>query len=86
LEETFGDVLDHGTRHLDLATFPTELARLRAAGAVTDDTDVVAVHLSHHNPPGPQLARRLAGSGARTVPDGTTVRTAGDRAVVRREA
>jgi ribonuclease BN (tRNA processing enzyme) len=86
LEETFGDALDHGTRHLDLATFPVELARLRAAGAITSDTDVVAVHLGHHNPPGPQLAHRLAGSGARIVPDGTSLRAGGGRADVRREA
>ena len=34
-------------------TFPEQLRRLRAAGAVTRGTDVVAVHLSHHNPPTP---------------------------------
>jgi phosphoribosyl 1,2-cyclic phosphodiesterase len=86
LEETFGDALDHGTRHLDLATFPAELARLRNAGAVTSDTDVVAVHLGHHNPPLPRLARRLAECGARLVPDGTTVPAGGGRADGRREA
>ena len=36
LEETFGDVSDHGTQHLDLATFPDQLRRLREVGAVTD--------------------------------------------------
>jgi phosphoribosyl 1,2-cyclic phosphodiesterase len=82
LELTFGDVLDHGTRHLDLATFPDQLRRLRAVGAVTEDTDVVAVHLSHHNPPPPVLARRLAEHGARVVPDGTTVAVGADRAVL----
>ncbi|MFO0744052.1 MAG: bifunctional adenosylcobinamide kinase/adenosylcobinamide-phosphate guanylyltransferase, partial [Myxococcota bacterium] len=76
LEETFGDRLDHGTGHLDLATFPRELARLRAAGAVHDGTDVVAVHLGHHNPAGPELDRRLAAWGARTLPDGALL-TAG---------
>jgi ribonuclease BN (tRNA processing enzyme) len=73
MEETFGEVLDHGTRHLDLATFPRELDRLRAVGAVTDRTDVVAVHLSHHNPPAPALEARLAAHGARLVDDGTTI-------------
>jgi adenosylcobinamide kinase/adenosylcobinamide-phosphate guanylyltransferase len=86
LEETFGDVLDHGTLHLDLATFPGELARLRAVGAVTADTDVVAVHLGHHNPPGPLLAHRLAACGARIVPDGTALPAGGGRAAVAREA
>ena len=55
-------------------------------GAVSADTDVVAVHLGHRNPPGPQLARRLAGLGARIVPDGTTLTGGGERAAVEREA
>lgn len=73
MEETFGDRTDHGTDHLDLATFPEQLRRLRATGAVTADTDVVAVHLSHHNPAAPELSRRLAAWGARVVDDGTTL-------------
>jgi adenosylcobinamide kinase / adenosylcobinamide-phosphate guanylyltransferase len=71
MEETFGDHLTHGTDHLDLATFPEQVHRLRAAGAVTEHTDLVAVHLSHHNPPTPELDRRLSAWGARTVADGT---------------
>ena len=71
LEETFGDHVTHGTDHLDLRTFPEQVRRLRAAGAVTPDTDVVAVHLSHRNPA--DLADRLAAWGARIVPDGTTL-------------
>jgi len=86
LEETFGDMPDHATRHLDLRTFPAELSRLRTAGAVTEGTDVVAVHLGHHNPPAPELAARLASWGARLVPDGARLRTGGERAAGRREA
>jgi adenosylcobinamide kinase/adenosylcobinamide-phosphate guanylyltransferase len=71
LEETFGDFVDHRTQHLDLATFPEQVRRLRAVGAVTDRTDLVAIHLSHHNPPTRELARRLAAWGARLVDDGT---------------
>jgi adenosylcobinamide kinase/adenosylcobinamide-phosphate guanylyltransferase len=71
LEETFGDHVTHGTDHLDLRTFPDQLRRLRDVGAVTHGTDVVAVHLSHRNPP--DLADRLAVWGARVVPDGTTL-------------
>lgn len=71
LEETFGDRLDHGTEHLDLGTFPEQVRRLRAVGAVHAGTDLVAVHLSHHNPPTDELARRLAPWGARVVDDGT---------------
>lgn len=75
MEETFGDHTSHGTDHLDLATFPEQLRRLRDVGAVTADTDVVAVHLSHHNPPAAELNRRLAAWGARAVDDGTRVST-----------
>lgn len=72
LELTFGDRFDHGTDHLDLRSFPQALARLRRDGVVDDDTDVVAVHLSHHNPP--DLARLLGPWGARVVDDGTRLR------------
>lgn len=71
LEQTFGDHLTHGTDHLDLGSFPEQLRRLRDVRALTDDTDVVAVHLSHRNPPTPELSRRLAAWGARVVDDGS---------------
>lgn len=71
LEETFGDQVDHGTDHLDLPSFAAQLRRLREAGATTPDTEVVAVHLSHRNPPTPELARRLTDWGARVVDDAT---------------
>jgi adenosylcobinamide kinase/adenosylcobinamide-phosphate guanylyltransferase len=71
LEETFGDTSDHGTGHLDLTTFPLEVGRLREIGAITATTDLIAVHLSHHNPP--DLDRVLAPWGARVVDDLTTV-------------
>jgi adenosylcobinamide kinase / adenosylcobinamide-phosphate guanylyltransferase len=71
LEETFGDRHDHGSRHLDLATFGVLLDALRAKDAVVADTDVVAVHLGHHNPP--DIDERLVPYGARTVVDGTTL-------------
>ncbi|WNI15198.1 bifunctional adenosylcobinamide kinase/adenosylcobinamide-phosphate guanylyltransferase [Actinacidiphila sp. ITFR-21] len=58
---------------LDVVGRPDALARLRAAGAVTRTTDVVAVHLGHDAPPGAELTRRLAAAGARAVPDGTTL-------------
>ncbi len=70
LEETFGTRTAHGTGHHDLASFPATLARLRAAGAVTATTEVVAVHLGHHNPPEPELAGLLSGWGARAGQDG----------------
>jgi adenosylcobinamide kinase/adenosylcobinamide-phosphate guanylyltransferase len=58
---------------LDAVGRPDALARLRGAGAVGPTTDVVAVHLGHDTPPEPELSRRLAALGARTVPDGTTL-------------
>ncbi len=73
LDETFGDADAVGAGHLDLTTFPAQLAALRASGAILEGTDVVAVHLSHRNPPPAELARRLAAWGARIVPDGTAL-------------
>ena len=58
---------------LDAVSRPDGLARLRATGAVTEATEVFAVHLDHHRPTGPELRRRLAAAGVRVVPDGTTV-------------
>lgn len=63
----------YGTVLLDVVARPDALARLRAAGAVTGTTDVVAVHLDHAVHPGPETRRRLAALGARAVPDGTTL-------------
>ncbi|MCX5587185.1 bifunctional adenosylcobinamide kinase/adenosylcobinamide-phosphate guanylyltransferase [Streptomyces erythrochromogenes] len=65
----------------DVLVRPEALARLRANGAVGPDTDVIAVHLDHDVPPGRELERRLAASGARAVPDGTTVFVGDYRAV-----
>ncbi|OKI05140.1 adenosylcobinamide kinase/adenosylcobinamide phosphate guanyltransferase [Streptomyces sp. CB02923] len=58
---------------LDVLGRPDALARLRASGAVDAATDVLGVHLDHSAPPGPELHRRLAAAGARTVPDGTSL-------------
>ncbi|WP_200260591.1 bifunctional adenosylcobinamide kinase/adenosylcobinamide-phosphate guanylyltransferase [Streptomyces sp. HSG2] len=58
---------------LDVVGRPDALAGLRATGAVGPTTDVVAVHLGHEVPPGPEARRRLAAAGARAVPDGTTL-------------
>ncbi|QWB26094.1 MULTISPECIES: bifunctional adenosylcobinamide kinase/adenosylcobinamide-phosphate guanylyltransferase [Streptomyces] len=57
----------------DVGGRPDALAKLRAVGAVGPTTDVVAVHLDHDVPPGPELGRRLAAAGARAVPDGATL-------------
>lgn len=74
LEETFGERADlAGDGHLHLGSFAEQVRRLRAVGGIGPATDVLAVHLSHHNPPTPELARRLADWGARVVDDGTVV-------------
>ncbi|HEU4360876.1 MAG TPA: bifunctional adenosylcobinamide kinase/adenosylcobinamide-phosphate guanylyltransferase [Mycobacterium sp.] len=74
LEETFGTRTDHGTEHHDLTAFAATVAQLRRTGAVTDSTDVVAVHLSHHNPAGAELVDALRRCGARPGHDGEVVR------------
>ncbi|MFD7666765.1 bifunctional adenosylcobinamide kinase/adenosylcobinamide-phosphate guanylyltransferase [Streptomyces sp. NPDC059788] len=73
-----GEGHGRGTRPYDMVLLdvlgrPDALARLRASGAVDAATDVLGVHLDHGAPPGPELHRRLAAAGARTVPDGTSL-------------
>ncbi|MFZ2174217.1 MAG: bifunctional adenosylcobinamide kinase/adenosylcobinamide-phosphate guanylyltransferase [Rhodococcus sp. (in: high G+C Gram-positive bacteria)] len=74
IEETFGDRTGLGSSHLGLASFAETVATLRHVGAVTDRTEVVAVHLGHHNPPIAELERRLAACGARAAEDGEVIR------------
>ncbi|MFD4862795.1 bifunctional adenosylcobinamide kinase/adenosylcobinamide-phosphate guanylyltransferase [Streptomyces atratus] len=57
----------------DVVGRPDAVARLRAVEAIGPATEVIAVHLDHDAPPGAELDRRLAASGARAVPDGTTL-------------
>ena len=72
MEETFGDA-DKSAHHLRLDTFADEVDALRRLGCVDAATRVLAVHLSHHNPPEADLAARLAALGAGLVPDGTVL-------------
>lgn len=73
LEETFGDRPVASTGHLGLSDFEDMVGRLREVGAVTNRTEVVAVHLGHHNPPISELGRRLGEVGARPGRDGEVV-------------
>lgn len=59
VDESFGDTTDHGTGHFDLTTLPISLRDARDTAAIDDSTRVVAVHLSHHNPPTARLQARL---------------------------
>lgn len=74
LEETFGLHTEHGTEHHDLPAFSATVAALRSSGAVVSETDIVAIHLSHHNPREPELTATLLDSGARPGHDGEVVR------------
>jgi adenosylcobinamide kinase / adenosylcobinamide-phosphate guanylyltransferase len=76
VDETFGDLHTHGTGHLDLATLPPLLDRLRQRGCVTAQTVVVATHLSHHNPPTRDLRVRLAAFGVEVRDDLDLIDTA----------
>lgn len=73
LEETFGDRPVPAADHLNLRTFADTAELLRQSGVVAGSTDLVAIHLGHHNPPMPELAERLAVVPARVVSDGTTL-------------
>jgi len=79
IEETFGNKTDHGTGHLDLVTLPKTLDALREVRAITAETDVIAFHLSHHNPPEQQLAQELSLHGVRIVDDGAVIDTRSSR-------
>ena len=68
MEQTNGDDLDTGTDHLDLQSWPLQVAELRRRGAVTDRTRLVPIHLGHGNPSPPQLRIRMGAWGAH-VPD-----------------
>ncbi len=83
LEQTFGerDDLTEGTHH-GLRTFGEAVAQLRAWGNVDAATDVVAIHLSHHNPPPELLYLKLRDLGARAVPDGTPIIAGGPSATL----
>lgn len=83
IDATFGDTLDHGTGHHDLATLPDQLARLRAHGVVTSTTRTIATHLSHHNPPSHELSARLAEMGIELAEDFDVIDTPGDRPATR---
>ncbi|MEV0964908.1 bifunctional adenosylcobinamide kinase/adenosylcobinamide-phosphate guanylyltransferase [Streptomyces sp. NPDC049910] len=70
---TDGDPLPYDMVVADVLGRPDGLAKLRGRGAVGPATDVIAVHIDHDALPAPELDRRLGASGARTVPDGTTL-------------
>ncbi len=56
-----------------VVSFPLLLAELRRRQALGPGSRVVAVHLGHHNPPPPELGRRLADWGAELLPDGAEI-------------
>lgn len=79
LEETFGDSPDPSGGHLNLESFAVAISQLREWGCATESTDIVAIHLSHKNPPPEELYLRLREYGARAVPDGTPIVAGGAR-------
>ena len=83
VDESFGDKTDHGTGHFDLSTLPISLKAARENGAIADSTRVVAVHLSHHNPPTVQLRDRLHAMGAELLDDLELLDTARARTPLR---
>lgn len=68
--------------HLTLETWPEQVQRLRGVGAITDATDVVAIHVGHDNPPPDELDRRLAALGSRAARDGDVIDTERGRTVL----
>jgi adenosylcobinamide kinase/adenosylcobinamide-phosphate guanylyltransferase len=68
--------------HLTLDTWPAQVERLKAVGAITDETDVAAIHVGHDNPPPDELDRRLGDLGSRAVRDGDVIDTERGRTVL----
>lgn len=62
-----------GSQHLDVRTWPEQVAALRRVGAVTPRTRLLAVHLGHDNPPPDELDALLASWGASAPRDGEVV-------------
>ncbi len=83
IDESFGDKTDHGTGHFDLATLPISLKDARQNNAITAATLVVAVHLSHHNPPSHELRARLRGMGVDLMDDLKVLDTSSTPSAVR---
>ena len=79
LEQTNGDDLDTGTDHLDLQSWPLQVAELRRRNAVTGATRLVPIHLGHGNPPPPQLQLRMSGWGAHLPHDGERIQIGASR-------
>ena len=79
LEETFGDRDDLAGQHHhhSLRTFAAAVAQLRDWGCLTAATEVIAVHLSHHNPAPEVLRQRLRRVGARIEDDGARIMIGG---------
>ncbi len=73
IEETFGNFEEHDGQHLDLRTFARTIAQLRDSQALTGHTQVVAVHLSHDNPPTSELIDIMRPWGVDVVADGTVL-------------
>lgn len=63
--------------HLSLADWPAQVEQLRAVGAVTSRTQVVAIHLGHGNPAPDRLDELLRSYGATAARDGDVLDTAG---------
>jgi len=73
LEATFGLERARPSEHLDLVTLASTIEDLRGRGAITEQTMVIAVHLSHRNPPPARLTNELARIGAVVRRDGDVV-------------
>ena len=73
LECSFGDQPVPGQDHHGLHDWPLTVAALEQRGAMAPGALRVAVHLTHGNPPPPELDRRLAAWGAVAPPDGAVL-------------
>ena len=71
LEQSVGDHVF--PMHHNFTTWAADVAKLRGNGALRATSRVVAIHLSHFNPPLPEVQRRMSIWGAEVPADGATI-------------
>ncbi len=72
LDATFGERAGPGApdsaEHLDLRQWAAQISLLTENNAITSETYIAPIHLSHHSPP--ELGQRMAAWGAHLIHDG----------------
>ena len=74
LDQTWGNIMGPHSDHLNLNSFGEAIKQMKSCGAITDKTHIAPIHMSHRNPPGRILEKRLRALGAKLPFDGDVIR------------